>query len=349
LLARYIRAKDVNDKIYSMLLERLQEARITEASKVGDIHIVDLADIPHSPIKPNKTRNIILGVILGLALGIGLAFFRESLDTSIKSQNDVENFLHLPVLATIPTINSNGSTQLRKKDRHQKESYVGKLLTNINKNTPIYEAYRTLQLNFNFINYDRLIKNLLITSAGAGDGKTISAINMAQLFSNSNIKTLLIDCDFRRPMVHKILNLKQGPGLSNVLINQSELEKVIQQPEGSKLQVLTCGTIPPNPSDILDTQSMKNLLSLLRNLYDLIILDAPPTIAVTDSMILGSKVDGVCFVIKSGKTSFEAANHAKQILEKGQSNIVGTILNDVNLKNTYDYYKDYYYYSQANK
>lgn len=348
-LARLIRSRDVNDKIYSVLLEKLQEARITEASKVGDIKIIDSAELPIAPVKPNKMRNILLGFMLGVALGVGMAFFLDSLDTSLKSQEDVEKYLNLTVLTSIPAISKNGALNIKKRYQHTKVSYIGKLLNEYKKGSLLYDAYSTLQLNFAFINTDNVYQTILITSAVSGEGKTLNAINTALAFSNTTAKTLLIDCDLRRPMAHRILNYKDEPGLTNVLISKIDIANAVQEIIGTNLHFLACGTLPPNPSEILNTQRMRDVLADLKTTYDIIIVDAPPLITVIDSVILSKEVDGVCLVIKSGKTNFDLANKAKQILQNSSAKIIGIILNDVNLKNVYGYYKDYYVYNYPNK
>jgi len=345
-LARFIREKEVNDNIYSILLEKLEEARINEAGKTGDIEIIDKAIPPNYPIKPKKKVNIALGFILGLAVGIGLAFFLDYLNTSIKSQEDIEKYLKLTVLASIPTIETNGVMNIVKKRTHTKKSYNNKLLFEHDKKSTLYEAFRALQINFGFVNADNNLQNILVTSPTAGDGKTLTSINMALSFITSGKKTLLLDCDMRRPMIHRILNLNKEPGLSEVLINKVKLEDAVQKYADSGLNVISCGILPPNPSELFDTQRMRDLLNDLKNKYDILVLDAPPLIAVTDSLILSNEVDGVCLVIKSGKTRFDAALKARKLLENSKAKIIGSIINDVNFKNVYTYYKDYYYYSQ---
>lgn len=347
-LARLIRDKEVNDKIYSMLLEKREEARITKAGKIGDIRVIDPAEVPLNPVTPNKKKNLAIGIILGLSFGIGLAFFLESLDTSVKSETDVEKFLNLPVLALIPNINTNGEIHLGRA-RHSKEFYTQKLLPSFVNIPHLYEAHRNLQLNFAFVNLSQNLKAILLTSAGAGDGKTLNSINMAYLFARLGTKTLIIDCDLRRPMIHKILGLKQAPGLSQVLIHETEFETAVRHLDADNLDVMPCGTLPPNPSDLLNTPQMEQLIRKLKSQYDLIILDAPPVIAVTDSIVLSSKVDGICLVVRANKTRRDAIKRAKELLGKGGTKIIGIILNDVNIKNLYGYSKDYYYYSNASK
>ncbi len=348
-LARLIRDREVNNQIYTMLLEKREEARITEAGKLGDIQVIDSAEQPRFPIKPDKTKNMMMGFILGIGLGVGLALLLESLDTSLKSQEDVERRIGIPVLTSIPAIQTNGKIDLFHKHSHQQKYYRSKLLTEFENLPHIYETYRTLQLNFSFINVSQKHRTLLVTSPGAGAGKTLNAINLAQLFARDGSSTLLIDCDLRRPMVHKILEISQKPGLTDLLINKYKLEEVVVPQKNSNLFVLTSGTLPPNPSDLLKTPQMDNLLNEMKSRYEFIIIDSPPVISVTDAIILGSKVDGVFMVLKSGDTPREAALRAKEILEKSGIKIIGAILNNVNYKNVYHYYKDYYYYSNSKK
>jgi capsular exopolysaccharide synthesis family protein len=348
-LARYIREKDVNDKIYGLLLEKREEARITEAGKVGDVRLVDPAEQPLEPIKPKKRKNVAMGFALGLALGIGLALFLESADVSIKTEDDVEKEIKLPLLASIPSLNTNGLLSIHKKNKHSKESYDRKMLKTLVDVPHLFEAYHTLHLNLSYASPDNQLKSILVTSSLAGEGKTLTTINMAQMFARSGARTLLIDCDIRRPMIHKILNIAQEPGLINVLIKKADLSQTIQKSDDPNLSILTCGALPPNPSEILNSNRMKEFLELVKTDYDMVIFDTTPIIPVTDAIILGSKIDGVCLVIKSGATSRDVVTRAKKILEKSGIKIIGIILNNVNLKNTYGYYKDYYYYSTEGK
>ncbi len=341
-LAHHLRDMEVNRNIFNLLQEKLQEARISEASKVGDIHIVDPANTPKDPISPKKKRNLLLGVLLGLFFGIGLAFILETLDNSIKSQEDVENYINLSVLTSVPSI-SNSKLPLVKKDKHTKESYAEKLLNHSNSKSHLSEAYRMLQINISFVNADNFLKSILITSASPGEGKTLNAINMAYAFNLAGKKTILIDCDLRRSMVHNVLNLSKEPGLTNVLIKKNHLDETIREMWQPNFSVIPSGTLPPNPAELLNSQRMKEILSELKKRYDIIIIDSPPIIAVTtDTTILSKEVDGVCLVIKSGNTTYSAALKAKQLLVNSNAKIIGTILNDVDFKNVYGYYDDYY-------
>ncbi len=351
MLTRLVRDREVNDRIYSMLLEKREEVRISEAGKIGDVQIIDAAEEPLEKVRPDKILNFVLGLLLGLTLSVGLAFFLESLDTSLKSREDVEKYVNLPVLASIPSIrsengkSSNGASSLIKRNQRAVTPTAKKLFANLNgHSTHIYEAYRSLLINFSFINTGGVLKSLLVTSAGPGEGKTLTAINMAQTFAKSGIKVLLIDGDLRCPTIHRVLGIDKEPGLTNVLANQVPANHATQQQPIENLAVISCGTTLPHPSEILFTNKMRELLAELKREYELIIIDAPPLMAVTDPVILGTEVDGVCLVIKSGKTSHEAALRAKQLLENSHSRIVGTIVNDIDLQSVYGY-RDAYQYS----
>ncbi len=350
-LARLVRAKEVNDKIYGILLEKREEARITEAGKVGDVRVIDYADAPIHPIKPNKKKNFALAIVLGLSFGIGLAFLLNSLDNTIKSEQDLEQYIDLPVLASIPNISTNSVLQKITKKENIDKLYFSKLISQILTKPHVLEAYRSLKLNFSFLNPDKNLKSILVTSAGAGEGKTLTSINLAQIYARTGTKTMLMDCDLRRPMIHKALKIKQEPGLTNVLIDKvANLDSYVQifdnENLNENLSVLTCGTLPPNPSELFSSKRMEDILTQAQDIYELIIIDAPPIISVTDSIILGVKVDGVLLVVRSGKTRCEAVQKAKKILENGKINVAGTVINDVDFKNVYGYYKDYYYYSR---
>ncbi|MCG3118833.1 MAG: hypothetical protein ALAOOOJD_01108 [bacterium] len=343
-LARLIRERDVNDKIYSMLLQKREELRIAEASKYGQVQLIDAAQQPGSPLKPEKTKNLALGFFLGLFIGVAVVLLLETLDTSLKSPQDVEEHVNLPVLASIPSIHPNGKRGAYKSDQKSERSYAGRLLSQLEAGSHVYEAYRALQIKFALVNGSTVLKSILVTSSNAAEGKTLTAINMAQAFAQNGIKTLLVDCDLRRPMIHHILGLNQEPGLSDMLKNHIvSIEKVvtswaIQAPENENLFVFPCGTLPPNPYELLAAQRMREVLAEFKRHYDLVIIDSPPLMAVTDSIALGGEVDGVCLVIKSGRTRQNVALRAKNLLENSQTNIIGTILNgmDTEAVNGYD-------------
>lgn len=207
--------------------------------------------------------------------------------------------------------------------------------------SPSAEAYRTLRTNIQFSNIDSDIKSLLVTSPVAGEGKSITAANLAITISQIGKKVLLIDCDMRRPSVHKMFDISNEVGLTNMLKEELKFERVVYK-VSSNLNILTCGTIPLNPSEVLSSQRMKKFLQEAVNEYDYIILDTPPVIAVTDAQILSTMVEGVLMVINSTVTSKEACKKAKSLLKAVNANIIGVVLNKVKRekKSYYEYYEE---------
>ena len=216
------------------------------------------------------------------------------------------------------------------------------LITLTNPKSPIAEAYRTLRTNIQFSNIDNELTCICITSSGPSEGKTTTSCNLAETFAQSGKRVLLIDGDLRKPRVHKAFQLRGTKGLTNVLSGQAKLEEVIQF-TGSNLSIIPCGPIPPNPSELISSNRMKELIELLKERYDLIIIDAPPVGVVTDSAILSTIVDGTLLVVASGKTEIEDSKRAKQLLENVNARILGVVMTMIPV--TKKGYYGYQYYS----
>lgn len=337
-LAQLTRAKDVNNRIYMMLLEKGEEARITEAGKISNIRVIDPAEIPRKPVKPRKRLNLILGIIVGLTVGVGLAFFTESLDTSLKTIEDVEAATGLSILGSIPTI--------KKKGKFEDEAgrVSAHLVTHIAPRSAAAEAYRSLRTSIQFASPDEPLKTILITSAGPKEGKTLTVANLGITTAQLGAKTLMLDSDLRRPMLHRLFNSTKEPGLTNALTESIELTDTIHETEIDNLWVMTCGTLPPNPAELLSSKRMKKLLTELKERFDIVILDSPPVIAVTDAVVLSSEVDGMALVIQSGETSEDAVLRARTLLENVHAKIIGAVLNNVQIERLYGRYGYYYHY-----
>ncbi|MFD2639160.1 CpsD/CapB family tyrosine-protein kinase [Piscibacillus salipiscarius] len=205
--------------------------------------------------------------------------------------------------------------------------------------SPITEQYRTIRTNMEFANIDQDLKSVLLTSTGPSEGKSLTAANLAIVFAQQGKRVLLIDADLRKPTVHYTFRLNNTFGLSNYLVGDYQLEKVVQQTNVESLDIMTCGPIPPNPSELLGSKAMKSLLKESNDVYDLVVFDTPPVLAVTDSQILANLVDGVLLVVRSKQTEKEAAKKAKDLLNKAEANILGAVLNDRDIKDG-----GYYYY-----
>ena len=340
-LARLERKRKANEKIYMMLLEKAEEAKISEASEIGTVSMLDRAIIPRKQIWRSKMLNIILGFIMGLIVSMGVAFVIEYFDTSIKGIEDIEKALKLPVLASIPSIFAKG------KKREEVEKIEERLVTHYQPRSPISEAYRSLRTNLQFASVDGHIKSAVITSSAPREGKTLTASNLAIIEAQAGLKTLLLDTDLRRPMIHNLFNLDKENGISRVLTGEIKLDEAIKKTEIENLYIITSGPIPPNPSELLASNRMKEILKVVRQKFDFIVLDSPPMIAVTDPVVLGQEADGIIFVIRSGITSRDIAEKCKSNAEYAKIKILGTVLNDVDIRNiygTYNYYYNRYYY-----
>ncbi|MBC2581554.1 CpsD/CapB family tyrosine-protein kinase [Clostridium sp. DJ247] len=219
------------------------------------------------------------------------------------------------------------------------------LITIKNPKSPIAEAYRTLRTNIQFSSFDNKVQTIVVTSSGPGEGKSTTAANLAVVMAESGAKTILIDCDQRKPRLHKVFSFTNKVGISDLLVGNVKFEDAVKHTENKDLDILTSGTRPPNPAELLASEKMKQFVEDLREKYDCIVIDTPPIIAVTDAQLLSRYADGCLLVIASAQAEREAAIRAKALLEKVDAKILGVVLNklEVHEKGYYGYYYSYYY------
>ena len=287
-----------------------------------------------NPVKPNKTLNIILGVIIGLIMGVGLAFFIEYLDTSVKTIDEVERAFQAPVLGVIP----------------QNVGY----LVDEGPESPHAEAYRVLRTNILFSRKDEKLNTVVVVSAGAGEGKSITTVNLATVFAQAGQRVLVVDSDLRRPTLHKILRVGNNLGLTNYLLKQNKLEEVIQPTAVAMLDFMASGKLPSTSMSILGSAQMKEMVAELKQRYDFIFFDSPPVLGVSDASVLASEVDMVIQVIQYRRYPQPMSIRAKQLIEKVGGNLIGILLNNINMSQdeSYYYYTGYYhggYYYSSNE
>ena len=346
-LARLERNAKVGENIFLMLKEKYEESRIKEAGQIGNVRIIDKALPPEDPIKPKKKINLLLGALLGLGLGLGMAFFVERLDNSLKSIEDVEA-TGLSILGSIPLIKSSKDKKSKKEEEKREDYQVKKitsnLVTHFEPKSPISEAYRTFRTNLQFARLDAPLKTILVTSSGPSEGKSTTVANLAITMAQMGTNTILIDSDLRRPVLHSIFNLQRAPGLTNYLAGNVPWKEIVQKTPIENLSLLTCGVLPPNPSELLGSKKMRMLLEELKEKYDMILFDSPPVIAVTDAAVLSTLLDGVVLVSSSGSTSREALQRAITLLENVKSRLIGGVLNKIKVESVYGSYHYYYYY-----
>jgi tyrosine-protein kinase Etk/Wzc len=349
-LARLERQVAVDQNIYVLLTEKLEETKISEAGQKETVRVVDNAIEPEFPISPRKRLNLLLGAIIGLGLGIGLTFLVEFFDDSIKNPDLLER-MGFPILAIIPEISSkeivarkfsaNGSNN---KEIGESETYLSRLITHIDPRSPISEAYRTLRTNIQFQKLRNKETTLMVTSSAPKEGKSTTIANLAITMAQMGSKTLLVDTDLRRPVIHTVFNLNKDKGVTNFLMGKMTFNEIVKPTMVENLSVVTSGPLPPNPSEMLSSEEMEEFVEKSRNNFDLILFDSPPIIAVTDAAILSTKLDGIILVVKAHQTQKTAVERAKNLLDNVNANIVGCLLNSVNIDKAYGAYYHYYYY-----
>jgi len=337
-LARLTRVSKVNADIYTFLLQKHEEARIAKASTISNIDIVDPAIIPGQPIKPKKAQNLLLGLLFGLALGIGLAFFEEYLDDTIKNAEEAKRTMGLPLLAVIPHIpghepRQNGSTLK-----------VEPLVTRSEPKSVVAEAFRSLRTNLHFTAINKEKKIMLFTSTFPREGKSTITANEAVVISQTGVRVLIVDCDLRRSSLHEIFGHSKTPGLSEILTGDVTFEKAKHKTGIPGLDLISAGTTPPNPSELLGSEAMRQLLLTQRENYDYIIIDAPPVLAVTDAPVLAMISDIVILIMEAGRVPIKAAQHMRETLASLQASVAGLVINDKTGKGeSYGYYGGRYY------
>lgn len=312
----------IRDTIYMRILQETVDASIPKTTLV---EIVDDAQPSNRAVRPNIPLNITLGVIVGLIMGFGLAFFIEYLDTSVKTIDDVERAMQAPVLGVIP-------------------QNVGSLLQE-GPDSPHAEAYRVLRTNLLFSRKDAKMNTITVVSGGAGEGKSTTIFNLASVFAQNGSRVLLVDSDLRRPSLHKFLNVSNSLGLTNLLLKQNTIEEVVQTTPLPTLHFLASGKLPSSSLGILNSTQMREFVQKAKERYDFVFFDSPPIMGVSDASILASEVDMSLLVIQYRKYPQVMTIRAKQMVEKVGGNLLGVVLNNINIsQDSYYYYYSGYYY-----
>ncbi len=303
---------DANRVVYESLTSSIKKEAVTEQSQSVNVWVIKNAVLPAAPSKPNTKRNLALGLLLGLIGGIGCAFLIEYLDNTIKSEKDLENRYGLTVLGSVEKVKEKGKNI---------ESYiVQKPLS------PLAESYRLIRSGLLLSSADHPPKTILVTSMGPGEGKTATTINIARVFSQGGKKVLIIDCDLRRPRVHSVFSMQNDKGLSNYLTGNLS-ENIIHKIAGEEIFVVTSGTIPPNPSDLVGSRKLKLLVEKMAESFDFILIDSPPVQSVTDGLALTQIVDGTVVVVRAGETTYEMIESGLKKLKDVQCHFLGFVLN----------------------
>ena len=345
------READTNKDLYKSLLQRVKEVGVSASLQASNIQIVDKAEVPKGPFQPDKRRNLYLAAVIGLFLGVGLAFFLEYLDSTIKSPDEVEDLIHLPSFGLVPEISCE-RTYLR-----GDLTYPIERIAHCHPKSILSEAYRNIRTSILLSTPESPPKRIIITSANPLEGKTTTLINTSITLSQTGAQVLIIDADLRKPRVHTVFNSGmnrgngKGKGLSSFLSGNSSLWGVVRRTDIPNLYLIPAGPIPPNPSELLGSSLFKEMIQVLGEKFDQIVIDTPPVIGFADSLILSTLVDGVVLVVRGGKTPKEALQRAKDSLLQVNARILGVVVNGVNIRQSEytGYYSRYEYYHQEKR
>ncbi len=360
MLGNLDRERVVLENTYAFIRQRMEETRVSVASEPGKVRIIDRAEISSRPISPNITKNIIMAIIIGAMMGFSISILLEYFDNTLKSVEFIEN-KKIPILAIIPSIDSgvagskqNSYNKFTKKIKNQFKigsNIQRRLVAHEDPRSPISESYRALRTSLMYTSQNNNSGVIMVSSPGPGEGKTTTIINLAITYANLGKKTLLIDGDLRKPVLHKVFKINNQLGLTQFLSGlEKKWKNIINPTDIDNLNIIYSGAIPPNPSELLGSDEMFSLVEKLKNEYDIILFDAPPIMAVTDAIVLSRLIDKFILVVRFGITDKNSINHTLVSLGNVNTELTGIVLNDLNKKNSYyshNYYKyhEYYYTS----
>ncbi len=323
------RELDANQEVLGSLMSRLKQTDVSTELKASNIRIVDPAVVPRAPIRPNRQRDVLFGLLMGLMAALGLAFFLEYLDNTLKTPEDVREHLGVPLLGVIGEMESKNP---------------GPVLLGPRPVGSFAEGYRVLRTALDYSWPDKAPRVIVVTSTSPGEGKTLTSVNLALTLASADGKVLLIDGDLRKPQVHTLLKLQKRPGLSDVLVGQAKVADAVQSVPNTHLSLLSAGTHVPSPADLMTTPVLDGLVLGLRNVYNWIVIDSPPVAAVADALILSRATDGVVVVAGAEMVPRGAVRHTLARVNESGARILGVVLNRAQSRRRgYGSYYGHYY------
>jgi polysaccharide biosynthesis transport protein len=345
---RLDRAREQNEKLFEALLSRMKEADVARMMRVNNVRVVDIAVQPKAPIRPRTIVNLGIGILAGLLLGVALGWGREQLDNSLKTPDDLEQRLGVTFLGLLPEMAEDDDRKGygRRRRRRQPPSLLSpELIVHEHPLSGIAEAARSIRTNLLFMNPDRPYRKLLVSSAAPTEGKTTVACCIAIALAQGGQRVCIVDCDLRRPRIHRIFDRHGDAGVTNVIVGNATVDEVVKPTRVDNLWSVPAGPTPPNPADMLHSERFKKFLSDLADRFDRVIIDSPPIVPVTDSAIISTLVDGTVFVVRAFSTTRHLGHQGLRALRDVDSPVVGAVLNAVNLnRREYNYYYQYYYH-----
>jgi capsular exopolysaccharide synthesis family protein len=348
---------DTNKGFLENLQKQVSGNDIVNKGTDNNISVAEIAIPNDVAVSPRRLTTVLAAFFLSTLFGMGLALFLEYLDDTIRTAEEIENYLQLPALAAIPTIDSVPKRKLllvgNGEEGEEETNPNAELLIHTDSRSSLAEAYRQLRTSILLSTAGHAPKSLLITSSLPSEGKTTTATNTAISLAQTGAKVLIIDADMRRPRLHQVFNITNGAGLSTLLsseFDEKQLLDIVQYDEKSKLNLLPSGPVPPNPAELIGSEQMSYLLKKLQNHFTHVVIDSPPIASFTDGVLIASMVDGVILVVHAGKSSRQVVKRSKQLLNDIGAKVLGVVLNNVNLRSqdNYYYYQTYYHRSTYN-
>jgi succinoglycan biosynthesis transport protein ExoP len=305
---------------------KMQDLDLRRNAKVEGSRIIEEAIVPSEPVRPKKPQNIMFAGLLGIFFGLCLALLQELLDDRINSPEEAERVLRLPNLGHVPLVEEEGL----------------RLIRDISTFSPLMESYRSLRTNLNFAAVGNSLRTMVVTSSVPAEGKSTTAANLAMAMALDGKRVIIVDADLRRPSLHKLFRLESSPGLTDVLVGTHEVEEVIKSSGVDNVSVISAGSPPPNPAELLGSSKMTDLIEKLKSLADIVLFDSPPALAVADSIVLAGRTDGVLLVIGYGETKKANSRKAVELLNRANARVLGTVLNRIEGPSSGYYYGKYY-------
>lgn len=326
------REVETNKKLYDIVLERTKQADLSSLLRANNIRIIDKALVPKMPVQPRKNFVLIIGFIIAILGAFAVVFLTEFLDTRIRDMEELESIVGKSIIGVFPTFVIEDTTKIRE------IAFEG------SKHSPSVEALRTIRTNIRLAHPDINAKTMLITSSISQEGKTTVSANVAISFAIAGRRTLIVDTDMRKPRIHKLFGIENKEGISTYMLGEKPIEQLIKKDVYGGLDVLLCGPIPPNPAEMIESKRFKDMVDKLKTMYDIIVFDSPPVVAVSDASVLSTMMDGVLIVVKIKQISRDILKRSVGQLKKSGVLFLGAIVNNVDIKAGSRYGSYYYYY-----
>ncbi len=338
-LARLTRNLQTSEQMFTSLYGKLQEARIAELSEIGYVEIIDEAIVPEQPVSPRVPLNLLLGAVLGMMLGVGLAFVRNAVDNRVRKPEDLRK-RGMTVVGVVSNMNPVIKSDFggRESVEVDGQTYSTSLISVLNPLSPIAESYRRLRTNLQFSRPDKVVQTVLFSSPGPGEGKTVTSFNLAVTMAQSGRRTLYVDADLRRPSGHRMVHVRREPGLVDTLFDSVPQGIETFATQIDNLYVVPVGKSVPNPAEILGSKRMREFLTQMREQFDVIVIDTPPVLAVSDAMLLAAQADAAVLVCSAKETKLPAVEHAMEALRDVGAPIAGVVINRFDARSAYGGY-----------